>query len=255
MSQSPTTTDETRQETYLSAVNQARDVTPLRRSKKKPPQFASALAHEVRNPLSNINLAVEMLKSLTSDDNHKIYLDIIIRGADRINNLVTDFLTSFQGEAMHVAKHSIHQLIDEVIAITEDRMRLKNIAIRKDYEAQDFQIMLDKEKMQIALTNIIINAIDAMPSENGELVLTAKLIDGKYIIQVADNGCGISKENLNYIFKPFFTKKPGGLGLGLATTYHILKSNHVGINVESVEGKGTCFTLLFDKGHRYSLSE
>jgi len=249
MAESPGSIDETRQEPYLPTANLTRDVTRLRRSKKKPPQFASALVHEVRNPLSNINLAVEMLKSLTSDDNHKIYLDIIVRGAVRINDLVTDFLTSFQAEDIRYDKHSIHQLLDEVIARTEDRIRLKNITIRKEYEKQDFQIMLNKEKMQIALTNIIINAIDAMPSENGELVLTAKLIDGKYIIEVKDNGCGISKENLNQVFKPFFTKKPGGLGLGLATTYHILKSNHVGMNVESVEGKGTCFTLTFDKDH------
>jgi signal transduction histidine kinase len=107
--------------------------------------------------------------------------------------------------------------------------------------------------MQIALTNIIINAIDAMPSENGELKLTTKSIDGKYIIQVEDNGCGISKANLKHIFKPFFTKKPGGLGLGLATTYHILKSNHVGIDVESEEGKGTLFILSFDKNHDITL--
>jgi signal transduction histidine kinase len=243
----------TKQQRYSPFVNKLRAVVPFPISKKRPGQFASALAHEVRNPLSNINLAVEMLKSLVSNDDQKIYLDIIKRGAGRINNLVTDFLTSFQADEMQSGKHSIHQLINEVIAMTEDRIRLKNITIRKDYATRDCKIILNKQKMQIALTNIIINAIDAMPSENGELKLTTKSIDGKYIIQVEDNGCGISKADLKHIFKPFFTKKPGGLGLGLATTYHILKSNHVGINVESEKGKGTLFILSFDKNHNITL--
>ena len=72
------------------------------------------------------------------------------------------------------------------------------------------------------------------------------------MIQIEDNGCGISKENLKYIFKPYFTNKPGGLGLGLATTYDILQSNHVGVNVESEEGKGTRFILSFEEKHQYS---
>jgi signal transduction histidine kinase len=253
MTSTPTTDNDTMQQSYSPFVNKLRAVIPLPISKKKPGQFASALAHEVRNPLSNINLAVEMLKSLISNEDQKIYLDIIMRGAGRINDLVTDFLTSFEADEIQSGKHSIHQLINEVIAMTEDRIRLKNITIRKDYATRDCKIILNKQKMQIALTNIIINAIDAMPSENGELKLTTKSIDGKYVIQVEDNGCGISKANLKHIFKPFFTKKPGGLGLGLATTYHILKSNHVGIDVESEEGKGTLFILSFDKNHGITL--
>jgi signal transduction histidine kinase len=240
------------QQSYSPFVNKLRVVTPLPVSKKKPGEFVSALAHEVRNPLSNINLAVEMLKSLVSNDDQKTYLDIIKRGAGRINDLVTDLLTSFRSEEMQSGKHSVHQLINEVIAMTEDRIRLKNITISKDFATLDFKIILNKQKMQIALTNIIINAIDAMPLEKGELKLTTKSIEGKYVIQVEDNGCGISKADLKNIFKPFFTKRPGGLGLGLATTYHILKSNHVGITVESEEGKGTRFILLFDKNQRYS---
>jgi signal transduction histidine kinase len=86
-----------------------------------------------------------------------------------------------------------------------------------------------------------------MTSGKGQLTLLTKSMDNGYIIQIEDNGCGISKGNLKYIFKPYFTKKPGGLGLGLATTYDILRSNHVGINIESVLGKGTRFILLFKK--------
>jgi signal transduction histidine kinase len=103
--------------------------------------------------------------------------------------------------------------------------------------------------MKIALTNIIVNAIDAM-SQKGELKIITKSIERKYAIQIEDNGCGISREDLKNIFKPYFTNKPGGLGLGLAATCDILQSNHVGVFVESEEGKGTRFILLFDKANQ-----
>ena len=105
----------------------------------------------------------------------------------------------------------------------------------------------------MALTNIIVNAIEAMSSKNGELNLITKFIDGRYAIEIGDNGCGISKEDLKDIFKPNYTNKPGGLGLGLATTYDILQLNHVGVNVESERGEGTRFTLLFEKKYQYNL--
>lgn len=103
------------------------------------------------------------------------------------------------------------------------------------------------------LTNIVINAIDAMSTENGELKLVTKSINDRYIIRIEDNGCGIRKEDLKYIFKPNYTKKPGGLGLGLATTQKILQLNHVGVSVESVQGEGTQFTLSFEKEHPFNL--
>jgi signal transduction histidine kinase len=135
---------------------------------------------------------------------------------------------------------------DEVLAMARDRISLKHVTVRKDYALQDCQIALHRQKVKIALTNIIINALDAMPPEGGELRLITKSIGGKYTIRIEDNGCGISQANLANIFKPFFTNKPGGLGIGLATTYDILLSNHVGVTAESEEDVGTSFILLFD---------
>jgi signal transduction histidine kinase len=227
--------------------------TPLKILKKQPSQF-SALAHEVRNPLSNINLAIEMLKSLIINDDQKIFLDIIMRASGRINEIVIDILAYNQTDEMQAEKHCIHQLLDEVLAMTEDRLRLKNIAINKDYDAWEPKIILNRPKMKIALTNIIINAIDAMTPGKGELKLVTKSIDGGYAIHIEDNGCGISKENLKKIFKPYFTNKTNGLGVGLASTYDILQSNHVGVNVESEEGEGTRFILLFKKQYNSDTS-
>ncbi|MEO7768568.1 MAG: ATP-binding protein, partial [Ferruginibacter sp.] len=68
-----------------------------------------------------------------------------------------------------------------------------------------------------------------------------------FMVQVEDNGCGISKKDINNIFKPFYSNKPGGLGLGLATTYDILRANHVNVDIDSIEGEGTRFTLVFER--------
>lgn len=210
-------------------------------------EFSSALAHEVRNPLATIKLSVEMLESVLKDDSLKTYLDIIMRSSVRINDLINQFLKYQYAEEVQTEEHSIHQLLNKALEIVEDRIKLKNIEVRKDYAPSDCKIILNEPKMKIALTNIIINAIDAMPSENGKLNLVTKSVEDKYVVQIEDNGCGMSEENLNLIFKKFFTTKSDGLGLGLPITYDILQANHILVKVESKVGEGTRFTLLFDK--------
>jgi signal transduction histidine kinase len=213
----------------------------------QPARFVTALAHEVRNPLTNINLAVDMLECAARDDDPKLYLDIIKRSSARINHLISDLLKFQEPDKAEGNAYSMHRLLEEVLEIAADRIRLKSIIVRKEYALQDKQVIMDKATIVIALTNIVINAIEAMSSENGELRLTEGLVDDHYSLQIGDNGCGIPAEHLQEIFKPYFTRKPGGLGLGLSTTWDILLANHIRMDVESKEGEGTCFTLLF--GH------
>ena len=211
--------------------------------------LVSVLAHELRNPLSNIMLTVHLLESKILDDTDRMYMDIIRRSSVKINDLINDLLKGQQKQQheTETEKYSIHQLLDEVIEMARDKIMLKNIVVKKKYVPHDFEMKMDIQKIRIALTNIIINAIDAMSSENGELKLSTKLIKGRYAVSVQDNGCGISKENLPLIFNPYFTNKPGGAGVGLAATKDILLSNQVGVKVESVLGEGTRFILLFGK--------
>jgi signal transduction histidine kinase len=91
-----------------------------------------------------------------------------------------------------------------------------------------------------------VNAIEAMPSESGELKLTTSLPANKCVVTIEDNGCGISKKNIKNIFKPYFTSKPNGMGIGLAATYDILVAHQAEVNVESEENKGTRFIISFD---------
>lgn len=216
-------------------------------SKDTTARFTSALAHEIRNPLTNINLSVELLNAAIKDNELNMYVDIIMRSSIRINKLLNELLKYQETDEAKVHKYSLHLLLDEVLTIVEDRIALKNIKVRRDYATTDCNIWGDMQKLRIALTNIIINGIEAMPFINGQLTLVTKSMAGKYVIVIADNGTGISKENLQNIFKPYFTDKPGGMGLGLSTTLAILQSNQVGVDVRSETGKGTRFILFVNK--------
>jgi signal transduction histidine kinase len=216
------------------------------RAIEKPNQFSSALAHEVRNPLATINLAVQMLKSPTKVLDQMLYLDIITKASGQINDLITDLLKTWQPGEMQLEKYTMHQLLDEALALAEDRILLKNITVRKDYSTLDCKIFVHQQEIRIALVNIIINAVDAMPPERGKLKLITRSINGKCLIEIEDNGIGISKENLKNLFTPYFTSKVGGMGLGLSTTIDILKANHATVDVQSEEAKGTRFILSFE---------
>jgi signal transduction histidine kinase len=232
---------------YLSSRNLTGFPAPVQLVQEKPAQFTSMMAHEIRNPVTNIKLAVQMLKSLITDNYQRMYLDIILRGSEQVNTIVTGLLTSAKSDENEPKKYSLHQLLDETLAMNKDRIILKNIKVRKLYDVNDYELILNGPQMKIALTNIIINAIDAMPLEKGELKLVTKSVNGRCCIEISDNGIGISKKDLASIFQPYFTKRTGGLGLGLANTLDILFSNHARVDVQSEEGTGTQFTLLFDK--------
>ena len=209
--------------------------------------LVSVLVHELRNPLTNIMLTVHLLESKILDDSDRMYMDIIKRSSVKMNDLINDLLKGQQEEEIKEEKYSIHQLLDEVIEMARDKIILKNIVVKKNYASHDLKIKMDKPKIKIALANIIINAIDAMSSENGLLKLGTKIVKGRYAVSIHDNGTGISKENLPFIFNPYFTNKRGGVGVGLAATKDILLSNQIGVKVESVMGEGTRFILLFEK--------
>jgi signal transduction histidine kinase len=206
----------------------------------------SVFAHEIRNPLNNINLAIFMLKAQIKDENIDKYVDIINRNSVRINDIVNDFLQSPRNDPAKRDHISINQLADEILEIAKDRIILKNISIKKFYTTYSCELLLDKPKIKIALLNIIVNAIEAMPSEKGELSLTTSLHNSKCIVTIEDNGCGISQKNIKNIFKPYFTSKPNGMGIGLAAAYNILASHQAGVNVESEENKGTRFIISFN---------
>jgi signal transduction histidine kinase len=233
----------TKMHAFIRPVASSLSFVPPERAYNDNSTSLPALAHEVRNPLSTINLAVEMLKLGTLDEEQRQFLDIIARGSRRITELINRLLVSSQADETRSELYSLPHLLDDVLLMARDRIQLKHITVRKEYTETLQSVWIDKEKMKIALSNIITNAIDAMPSEGGELSLLMKSAGRQNIIEIRDNGIGISKEHLKNIFKPYFTNKAGGLGLGLSVTLDILRANNASVDVRSEEGAGTCFIL------------
>ncbi|HYV91187.1 MAG TPA: ATP-binding protein [Chitinophagales bacterium] len=208
---------------------------------------AYTLAHEVRNPLTNIYLALELLQTETDKNNLRMYFDIIRRNTDRISALINDMLNSFVAKKEPRHKYAINQLLDESLEMAKDRIALKMINVEKFYEPGMCEVMIEEAEIKIAFVNIIINALEAMPTANGELKITTSSKDGICTVIIEDNGTGISPANIGKLFEPYFTTKPRGIGLGLAVTQHILQSQQAAVRVESEEGKGTSFIISFDR--------
>jgi len=210
-------------------------------------KIARTLAHEVRNPLTNLNLALEQLRSelLPDSDSGKLYADIIERNSDRIEQLVSEMLNSSKSKELTFKLYPVDEVLNDTIALAIDRIKLNGIHLVKRYDPDLPQILVDKEKIQIALLNIVINAIEAMTPGKGILTVTASLDTTFVIVKITDNGKGIPESALKRLFEPFFTDKETGMGLGLTSTKNILTSHNAGIEVTSELGKGTNFTIEF----------
>jgi signal transduction histidine kinase len=220
---------------------------PIQILKKKSGVFATSLVHEVRNPLTNINLAVDILSLGNINEEQEKFIEIIKRGVERINHILTSFLSSHNEDEIHPESCSVNELIEEVLFINKDRIGLKNVIVKKKFTAGNLHILVKKQEIKIALINIVVNAIEALPPSNGILTLSTGIKNDQCIIEIEDNGIGISEKNLLNIFDPYYTNKPGGMGLGLSTTMDILLSNCGTMDVQSEEGSGTHFTLHFNQ--------
>jgi PAS domain S-box-containing protein len=206
-------------------------------------RFVRMLGHEIRNPLTNINLSVEQMAVENQDAELNDYIDIIRRNSQRIGKLLNDLLESSNPGRLDLKPCSVQELVDKALEIAEDRIRLKEIKVVKDYAPRPIRIKGDEERLKIALLNIVINAVEEMKQGHGELRLTVPQTHDAAAIVIRDNGGGISRENLGRIFDPYFSRKSNGLGLGLATTLTIVQSHHGRVEVKSEVGKGSEFTV------------
>lgn len=205
------------------------------------------LAHEVRNPLTNIGLALEgFVSEVPPESDLHDYLGIIKRNAKRIDTLITQLLNSSKPTELKPEPASLHKMLEETLEEAKDRLALKKIQVVSVFTKEEDFAMLDVEKIKIAFINIIVNAIEAMEVGKGVLRITTQRALHKIVISITDNGYGISPDHLNKLFEPYFTSKPGGMGLGLAATLNIIQSHGASVDVESQEGIGTTFYLTFN---------
>lgn len=231
----------------ITTLKNAEKVTLQAEKSKAAERLIRTLAHEVRNPLNNINLSVEQLASELEDEDSGSFIDIIKRNSNRINSLISELLNSSKPTDILQEKITLQSVLESTITNALDRITLKNIQLKKNYLQEDAWIYGDAEKLQIAFLNIIINAVEAMPENTGILHIKLFSEDGKYIIHFLDNGGGIADESINKLFEPYFTTKRNGMGLGLASTLNIIQSHKGFIDVKSSPNRGTLFIISFNK--------
>ena len=230
------------------------DITNLRKAEKAnlmmeklgaTGRLVRTLAHEVRNPLNNINMSVEQLIHSPETQEADLFLDIIQRNSKRIGDLITELLDSARPTDLIFERSTLQAVMDDSIAEALDRITLQRINMQIRYCNEPCYIMANKEKLKIAFLNIIINAVEAIPAGTGELDIDIQTANFIHKVIIKDNGCGIPEENLSRLFEPYFTSKRNGMGLGLASTLNILQSHKAHVDVSSAINEGTTFVITF----------
>lgn len=209
--------------------------------------IARSIAHEVRNPLTNINLALEQFSEMieSQDDTLEVYMDIIRRNTKRINQLISEMLKSSKPSELQLQPCKLNDILENALALAKDRLKLREIKLVKIYKDDLPALPLDFDKLSMALLNIINNALEAVEPRAGVLNLQTRQEGDYQVMQICDNGPGIGQEELNRLFDAFHTGKKGGMGLGLTFTQNIVNSHGAKIMVDSTVDKGTCFRLSF----------
>ena len=208
-------------------------------------RISASIAHEIRNPLTNISMSVQQLKGLIdskgSEAKHK-HIDIVMRNTERVNYLITELLNSAKPPKLDIQPHNIHRVLEDILESTKTKVRLQKIKVVKKFTFEPSIVEIDKAQIERALLNIVINAIEAMP-KGGILTIVTEVDERLFDVKIQDTGRGIPEEDIIKIFDPFFSSKPAGVGLGLTICYGIIVSHGGTIEVESRDEKGSIFTV------------
>lgn len=218
-------------------------------------ELSARMAHEIRNPLAAISGSIQLLADhdiLKGREESRLY-DIIIRESDRLNGLITDFLSYARPTPPKKSPFSLHQLVQELETLLAGDELFAKIRLVSSIPS-DLMLMADQGQIQQVLLNLLRNAADAMQVKGGEISLTAELQSiqngslnsGQKMLclTVADQGCGFDEMSLQHLFEPFWTTKQTGSGLGLATVYRIIEAHDGSIKVDSDAGQGAVVTIL-----------
>ena len=207
-------------------------------------QLSAGLAHEIRNPLASIGGAVGLLdRNSASDRVRAECIGIIKKENERLNQLLTRFLDFARPRPPKFRAIDILAVLDSVIDLAAHALSEKPIVLRKEIDRGLGTLDCDPEQLKQVLLNLLINAVQAM-DRAGEILLAARVVQGKVLIQVKDQGCGIPPEHRNRIFDPFFTTKESGTGLGLAVAHQIVEQHGGILTVEHNGDRGTTFSVL-----------
>ncbi len=210
-------------------------------------EMSARMAHEIRNPLSAIKGAVQLLNSNAKSVNIDELSSILIKECSRLNRLIESFLNYAKPPPINLKRTNLNDIIKESIERLYKCCILSNkIELKFDSCSEKCLAMIDIEHFDQAIQNIIKNSVQAMP-EGGLLEIKIQADNGCWIIEFSDNGVGIEAHRLKNIFDPFQHSTTGGSGLGMAIIYRIIKEHNGFIEVNSMRGKGTQVIIKLPK--------
>jgi len=225
------------------------DITERKNVEKMKRDFVVNVSHELRTPLTAIKGYVETLEEEV-DKKGRRYVEVIKRNTERLIAIVQDLLLLSEleeKESLEIEKVNIKEIVENVIRISEHKLKEKKLDFRVNIENDIPPLRADFFKLEQMFVNLIDNAIKY--TEKGEISVSAKHDQEKIIIEIKDTGIGIPKEHLNRIFERFYvvdksrSRKLGGTGLGLSIVKHIVILHKGKIDVESIPGAGTKFIV------------
>lgn len=206
-------------------------------------EIATRIAHEIRNPLSGIAVALENLKSGNIYGERDGRIQEIISEVSRLDNIIKELFQLAKPREVSLVSGDPNELVERVVSLTSPGAKLKAIDVEVMPARGDNEIFLDFELMEQVLMNLVINAIDSIDGPGGKVTISSYNSGDTFNIEVSDTGSGIAPMNMERIFEPFFSTKKTGTGLGLAISKRIIEVHKGKITVESREEKGSRFTL------------
>jgi len=212
-------------------------------------KLAASIAHEIKNPLNAINLSLQHLgdklafKSRADHELFDRYSRNIQREVARLSKIVDTFLNFSRVSDLERSPVNLNEVIEEVLTLLARDAHDRGVRFETEYSKGGLVKKVDPEKMKTVFMNLVINAIEAMPSGGRVRVTTSGGGDTPARITVSDTGCGITRENLERIFDLYFSTKEQGSGLGLAIVNNIVRDHGGEISVSSNLGTGSDFTV------------
>lgn len=205
-------------------------------------QLAASVAHEVRNPMTTINGFLQLIKK---DDNinetQRNYIDISLGELNRAQDIINDYLSLARPNNTSFQVVNISKELTKTIELMTSYTNFQNIEVRSNIE-ENLYISGNTDEIKQVFINILKNAIEAMNS-NGKLIISAYAVSEKVIIEIADNGEGMTKAQLSRIGTPFYSTKEKGTGIGLTISFQIIEQLKGKIDIKSEYGVGTTFII------------
>ncbi|MFH0994113.1 MAG: ATP-binding protein [Pseudomonadota bacterium] len=211
-------------------------------------EMAAGLAHEIRNPLASLTGSIQMLKEeLQFHPGQEKLMRIVLREADRLSLLLSDFLLFARPSSGNVTDIIVEDVLIETLDLFEKDMNYcRRVSITTDL-IPHVRIAMDPAHFRQVLWNLLLNAAESIPDQ-GKIHIRMRNSHDEYVeIRITDTGKGISPDHINLIFNPFFTTKPVGTGLGLAIVHRLLEIHGGSMDVESQIDEGTAVTLKIKK--------